>query len=257
VEVGLAYGGELRERGPNADEESVHTTAKKADAQEGPITVLRLANRVPLQYQQAGCATFKAVIDTNWRSYGLTQPRGSLPQGPMVLLVHIASVWVPFTSESKEAVAHYPEILKEMQLALQDCGRRLGSFLRRREAERHEQRRRSIFEMYIGELVESLGKLTATDRGKLQRDLLALARKHTGDEDAEVEAMLAPTTKVAKRAGELTAGERELVELETPQEERKAAPQPASGTGPPGKRRGKRHAATSQLELLDGEEVAS
>jgi DNA topoisomerase-6 subunit B len=129
----------------------------------------------------------------------------------MVLLVHIASVWVPFTSESKEAVAHYPEILKEMQLALQECGRKLGSFLRKRDAERHELRRRSIFEMYIGELVEALGKLTPVDRQKLQRDLLALAHQHTGDADAdaEVAAILKPTKRVAKREAELSEEEME------------------------------------------------
>lgn len=204
VEAGLAYGGELR---GGVEDDEIVKTGKESDSQQGPITLLRLANRVPLQYQQSGCATFKAVIDTNWRGYGLSQPRGSLPQGPMVLLVHIASVWVPFTSESKEAVAHYAEILKEMTLALQECGRRLGTFLRRREAERHELRRRSIFEMYIGELVESLGKLTPIDRAKLQKDLLSLVRKHTGDDDEDVALAVGPTKKVTLRAGE-TGGKR-------------------------------------------------
>jgi len=207
VEAGLAYGGELRRR--DEDEASVHDSSRAVDAQQGPITLLRLANRVPLQYQQSGCAAFKAVVDTNWRAYGLSQPKGSLPQGPMVLLVHMASVWVPFTSESKEAVAHYPEILREMQLALQECGRKLGVFLRRREQERHEQRRRSIFEMYIGELVQSLGKLTPVDRRKLQQDLLVLARQHTGDGDVEVEAIVKPTKRVAKRDDELGEEETE------------------------------------------------
>ena len=199
VEAGLAYGGALR---GGVEDDEIVKTGKESDAQTGPITLLRLANRVPLQYQQSSCATFKAVIDTNWRGYGLSQPRGSLPQGPMVLLVHIASVWVPFTSESKEAVAHYAEILKEMSLALQECGRRLGTFLRRREAERHELRRRSIFEMYIGELVDSLGKLTPVDRVKLQKDLLMLVRKHTGDENEDVDLAVGPSKKVVKRADE-------------------------------------------------------
>jgi DNA topoisomerase VI subunit B len=75
-----------------------------------------------------GCAITKAVQGVNWRSYGLSQPRGSLPLGPVVILVHMASVWVPFTSESKEAIAHYPEIIKEMSFALQECGRRLSVF---------------------------------------------------------------------------------------------------------------------------------
>src|SRR6267142_4083764 len=74
-----------------------------------PITLLRFANRVPLLYQQSACAVTKSVIQTNWKSYGIQQSRGALPAGPIILMVHIASVWVPFTSESKESVAAYPE----------------------------------------------------------------------------------------------------------------------------------------------------
>ena len=194
VEAGLAYGGDLRQAAD--DEVEPHGTTKSEDAQQGPITLLRLANRVPLQYQQSGCAIFRAAIETNWRQYGLSQPKGSLPQGPMVLLVHVASVWVPFTSESKEAIAHYAEILKEIRLALQECGRKLGTYLRRRDNARREERRRSIFEMYIGELVEALGKLTKVDRKQLQAELAKLARQHTGDAGAAAEAYVAPTRRV-------------------------------------------------------------
>jgi len=59
----------------------------------------------------------------------LSQSRGTLPKGPVSLMVHIASVWVPFTSESKEAIASYPEIQKEIRLGLQAVGRKLGMFL--------------------------------------------------------------------------------------------------------------------------------
>ena len=59
-------------------------------------SVIRYANRVPLLYQQSACATFKAVLDTTWRNYGVPQSRGALPAGPMVIFVHMASVWVPF-----------------------------------------------------------------------------------------------------------------------------------------------------------------
>ena len=69
------------------------------------MQVLRYANRVPLQFKQRDCAITEAVMNTNWRSYGLSQSRGSLPSGPVNVMVHIASVWVPFTSESKEAIA--------------------------------------------------------------------------------------------------------------------------------------------------------
>ena len=129
VEAGLAWGGNLP-----GDE---------------PIVLYRFANRVPLQYQQSACAMTRAVISTPWRNYNLVQPRGALPQGAMILMVHVASAWVPFTSESKEAVAHYPEILKEIKLALMECGRRLGSFLSRRRRDNDEAKKRSYIEMYL------------------------------------------------------------------------------------------------------------
>jgi DNA topoisomerase-6 subunit B len=91
----------------------------------------------------------KAVIQTNWKAYGLQQPRGGLPVAPMAILVHIASVWVPFTSESKEAIAAYPEILKEVKLGLQEAGRKLGTYIRKGRRLKKEYDKRNYIEMYI------------------------------------------------------------------------------------------------------------
>ncbi len=141
--------------------------AVKADAQNRPIQLVRLANRVPLQYQQSACAITKAVTEVNWRRYGLNQPRGGLPTGPMVLVVHIASVWVPFTSESKEAIAHYPEIIEEVQRALQECGRQLGAYLSRKSQVKAKVQRRSKLDLYAGELVVALSRITGRPREEL------------------------------------------------------------------------------------------
>jgi DNA topoisomerase-6 subunit B len=173
VEAGLAFGGALR--ATEADDEDAGPSEGEA-----PIRLLRFANRVPLQYQQSGCAIFRGVVETNWRQYGLSQPRGGLPLGPMALLVHVASVWVPFTSESKEAVAHYDEILKEIKLALREVGRKLSAHLNRRAHEAYEARRQSIFDLYIPEVALSLEELTGANRDKVAADLQRLARKHTG-----------------------------------------------------------------------------
>jgi DNA topoisomerase-6 subunit B len=129
VEVGIAYGGKLP-----ADELA---------------TVYRYANRVPLQYQAGACAISNAVLQTNWRSYGMQQSRGALPTAPMVVMVHVASVWVPFTSESKEAIAAYDEILKDLKLALQESGRKLGRYIRRGQRERDEAKKRAYIDKYI------------------------------------------------------------------------------------------------------------
>jgi DNA topoisomerase-6 subunit B len=139
VEVGVAYGGNLP-----ADE---------------PVTVYRYANRVPLQYQQGACGITRAVTTTDWKKYQLQQPRGALPVGPMLIMVHIASVWVPFTSESKEAIAQYPEILKEIRLGLQDCGRKIATHVRKRRREADEAKKRAYIEKYIPQVAVGLQQI--------------------------------------------------------------------------------------------------
>ncbi len=164
IEAALAYGGPSFE----------------ADA---PARLYRLANRVPLQYQKSACAITKSVIDVAWKGYGVHQSRGALPAAPMAILVHIASVWVPFTSESKEAIASYPEITKEIRLAIQECGRKLGAHIRRRRRLADAEKKKSYIEKYIPHiglaLQEILGltdKKRATTESRL-REILEKSRK--------------------------------------------------------------------------------
>jgi DNA topoisomerase VI subunit B len=165
VEVGLAYGGDLP-----LDE---------------PAEIMRFANRVPLQYQPKACAISESVYETNWRGYELQQPKGSLPIAPMVIVVHLASVWVPFTSEAKEAVAHYDELLREMKLAIQECGRKLASHLRARAHAQREQMRRSLFEKYIPEVADSLASILALSVEKTKQPFYeALATFVGGGDEA-------------------------------------------------------------------------
>ncbi len=147
------------------------------------MEVLRLANRVPLQFQHAACAITQTVMSTNWRSYGLNQSRSSLPRGPVTLMVHIASVWVPFTSESKEAVAAYPEIQKELRLALQSAGRKMGMYLRRRNRVRQEGERRNTFLRYLGEVAGAVSEINGVDRQHLYDQLVKVAKKQTSEAD--------------------------------------------------------------------------
>ncbi|MBI4447787.1 DNA topoisomerase VI subunit B [Candidatus Woesearchaeota archaeon] len=149
------------------------------------VRLLRFANRVPLLYEQGSCAITKAILGTAWRNYGISQSRGSLPIAPLMIMVHLSSVWVPFTSESKEAIASYQEIIKEVKLALQECGRQLASHIRKIKKRDYETKRKKVFELYMDELVESLSSLTHFDKKKLKDDLLIIAQKRTiGGEDA-------------------------------------------------------------------------
>ncbi|HVT89402.1 MAG TPA: DNA topoisomerase VI subunit B [Tepidisphaeraceae bacterium] len=168
IEAAIAFGGELP-----ADDSA---------------RVIRYANRVPLLFQQSACSSFKAVTETGWRNYNLSQPRGSLPVGPLVIMIHMASVWVPFTSESKEAIADYDEIRKEMKLALMECGRKLGTYLRKRQRMQREAARRDVFERYIGEISQAVNAINGKWKTKeLYEALLKEAKKRTAVADARLD----------------------------------------------------------------------
>ena len=161
VECAVAYGGDL--------------------AKDETAKLMRFANRVPLLYQQGACAITESVGDTNWKSYGLQQSGNNLPAGPAIIIVHIASVWVPFTNEAKDAVAHYPEIIKEIKLALQDVGRQLGSYIRKNVRVKEQQERLGLFEKYIPELASSLADLSNGNKNKIEESLLRILKKSIKD----------------------------------------------------------------------------
>jgi DNA topoisomerase-6 subunit B len=166
--------------------EQLYHAMQHVNLSEGAtMQLLRYANRVPLQFQPAACAITQAIMQTNWRSYGLSQSRGSLPNGPLTVMVHLASVWVPFTSESKEAIADYPEIAKELRLGLQTVGRKLGMFLRRRLKVKQEVERRAIFMRYLGEVAGAVSALNGSDRDIVYADLLRVAERKTKEADAK------------------------------------------------------------------------
>ncbi|MBS3124502.1 DNA topoisomerase VI subunit B [Candidatus Woesearchaeota archaeon] len=159
IEVGIAYGGD--------------------QPKEELATMLRFANRVPLLYQQGACAFTKSVIATNWKAYGLQQSTGNLPLGPLTILMHIASVWVPFTSESKEALTHYPDIIKEIKLALQEAGRKLQSYVHKKSRVQGQLERANLFERYIPEVADALARLTGENKDHLIKKLQEMIKKES------------------------------------------------------------------------------
>ncbi len=169
VEIGLAYG---QRAGPvlELDEHGhIHKTTRQAQRAapelelraDEPAYLLRFANRVPLLYDQEGCAITRAVTQTNWHAYGLEQAKGGLPHAPLVILVHMASVWVPYTSEAKEAIASYPEIIKEIRLGLQTCGRRLAAHLHHEACVKEEFDKRTHIEKYLSHIGLALQQILA------------------------------------------------------------------------------------------------
>jgi len=169
VEVGIAFArpgqpeiavdasGRMR----NKKSKDVDAAQELIARKDEPVRILRFANRVPLLYQQSSCAITKSVIQTNWRAYGLHQSKGALPIAPMAILVHVASVWVPYTSESKEAIEPYPELVKEIKLGLQQCARRLAHYLQHELNLQREYDSRSYIEKYLPHIGLALQEILA------------------------------------------------------------------------------------------------
>ncbi len=158
IEIAIGYGGDLDP--------------------EGSVKMVRFANKVPLLYQEGACAITKAIKKMSWKSYGLSQSSGNMPTGAAIVLVHMASVWVPFTSEGKEAIANYPEIIKETKLALQECGRSLYRYVARRQRAEIEAKKREKFKAYSGEVARSVANLITDESFKLStEDLEKKAKK--------------------------------------------------------------------------------
>lgn len=143
VEAGIVYGGDI--------------------PSDGQVQILRFANRVPLLYQQGACAITKAVSDMDWRRYGLEQRGGKgIPFGPAIILVHVASTKVPFTSEGKEAVAGFPELQSEIGLALKLCARNLKSHLNKMD---RKNKTHAKFEI-VQEILPDMAKKAAEHLGR-------------------------------------------------------------------------------------------
>ncbi|EMA63915.1 DNA topoisomerase VI subunit B [Halorubrum lipolyticum] len=145
VEAGIAYGGEI--------------------PAEGSVELLRFANRVPLVYQRGACATTDVIKSIGWRNYGLDQPGGSgLPNGPAVISIHVASTNVPFTSESKDALANVPAIEDEIELAVREAARELKSYLNKRRSMQQRREKQDVLGKILPEMADKVSEVTGRSR---------------------------------------------------------------------------------------------
>ena len=149
IEAGIAYGGNI-------------------DNDQNKIQLSRFANRVPLVYQEGACSITQVVKGISWNSYytsrdKISQHKGSLPQGPMVLLVHVASTNVPFTSESKDAVASVPEIEDEVERAVRDVARDLKKYMGEQRSKQKRKQKRNVIGGLLKAMSDKLENITNED----------------------------------------------------------------------------------------------
>ena len=166
VEVGMVYGGNL--------------------PKDQPVQVLRFANRVPLLYQAGGCAITKAVQGINWRTYGLEQKKGKgTPSGPAIILVHVASTNIPFTSEAKEAIADIEEIKKEIKLALRNNAKTLSRHLKKQKKRAKVSEKFDLVQKVLPAIAEKASNIVGQPVPNLDKVVAAIMDVVWIEEDIE------------------------------------------------------------------------
>jgi DNA topoisomerase-6 subunit B len=152
VEAGLAYGGQIEE--------------------QNKIQLQRYANRVPLVYQKGACSITNTVEDIGWRNYNLKQSGGhGIPKGPVVLVVHVASTNVPFTSESKDAIANVPEIEKIIERAVRDVGRDLKNHINKQNKISKRKEKQNVITEILPEMANKLSEISSKDSPDVSESL--------------------------------------------------------------------------------------
>lgn len=158
VEVGLAYGGEI----PSGFE------------------LLRYANRVPLLFDAGSCVTTQAARSIDWKRYRVDD----LDRTPLVLMINVVSVHVPYTGTGKQSIASVDEIYNEIRLAIMDAARRLQTYLSGKHRRLYQVKRKKTFEKYVPEIARALSVLTGEPEEKIREYFLNFIESHFASKEA-------------------------------------------------------------------------
>jgi DNA topoisomerase-6 subunit B len=193
IEAAIAYGGDIKEEEHD---------------------ILRFANKVPLLYNQSACVTLKAVNKIDWSRYGFKVGPGGL-FGPVIILMHMCSVWVPFTSEGKEAIADYPEILREMKLALQELGRKLKLYVGKKHKLEAREKKLKIYRAYSREIAKALAPMLGKNEEEINNKFEKLLEIKLGEiKEEEVDERAEEVESEDMAQGEISGGSDEYIETE-------------------------------------------
>ncbi|KHD87641.1 MAG: DNA topoisomerase VI subunit B [Bdellovibrio sp. ArHS] len=169
---------------------------------DSPVTLLRFANRVPLQFDKSGCAITWAIESVNWKSYGLGQPKDSLPLGPYIFAVSVVSPFIKFKNASKETIDASEELVAEIRLALIQAGQRLSRHIKKEVKEADLERKLAHIEQFGPILVEGLARIInapESRKKKAEEGLKKLLGRDSEEAIADLEAAESKLLEQKKR----------------------------------------------------------
>src|SRR5690606_27259218 len=210
---------------------------KNRGEEDQPVQLLRFANRVPLQFDKSACAITKAIESVNWKSYGLNQPKGSIPLGSYVFAVSVVSPFIKFKNASKETVDASEELVEEIRRALMQAGQKLSRHIKKEFKEADLERKLAHIEQFGPILVEGLVRITKSSDSRKKKAEEGLRKLLGRDSEAamadleEAASKLAQQkSKDAKKLGLEEEGS-DSAEVESTTDDKKAESSSSKGAG--------------------------
>lgn len=152
-----------------------------------PVQLLRFANRVPLQFDKSGCAITWAIESVNWKSYGLSQPKKSLPLGPYIFAISVVSPFIKFKNASKETIDASDDLVEEIRRALMQAGQKLSRHIKKEFKEADLERKLAHIEQFGPILVDTLVRLTKSNQTRKKKAEEGLKKLLGRDSQAAIE----------------------------------------------------------------------
>ena len=113
--------------------------------QSSPFSLIRLANKTPLVYDEGNCAIMKALKEINFRRYGFQVDENKMPLNT-ILVVHVCSTNVLFGNQAKTYIAPIDELVHEIKRAVQMCLNKASTYISKQEKKKMEDKK--VEELY-------------------------------------------------------------------------------------------------------------
>jgi DNA topoisomerase-6 subunit B len=190
IEAGIAFGGKAGRPAANGEAASVE--------------VMRFANRAPLLFDAGADVITKVVSQIDWNRYNLK----NMDQLPISIIVNMTSTYIPYTSAGKQAISDEEEIFKEVTLALQEVGRKVGEHLRREYKRGEKAEKKATLLKYVPETANAVATLSGEEKKKLELKMFAMIEKkyaangNSAEEEEEAEETAAEAEPAEEEAGD-------------------------------------------------------